>query len=306
MELRHLRYFMVVAEEENFHRAAERLFIAPSALSRQISDLEEELGFKLFDRIRRRIRLSEAGEIYRARVKTVLGDLDAAGRIAKHAASARAQTLAIGFFPIPISRDIIARSVRWLRAARPEINLTLTPLTPVPLLNALRDGTIDGAFLSNPPECEFARLKLMSHGFRLGVPDFHPLAERKSVRLRELADYPFIWAARSVSPYFDDQLLAACAAKGLRPQIQHELPNADLCLSYVAAGLGITVVGDFTEVGKDIQTVAIDDLDMQTTMYFLWRESRANEPLCQFIAGLRERYDPSPRLTDMPNVAPPV
>jgi len=289
MELRHLRYFIAVAEAENFHRAAERMFLVPSALSRQISDLETELGFQLFNRVRGRIRLSRPGEIYLARVKNILADLDAAGQTAKSAASTLAGTLAIGFFSISISRDVIANCVRWFRAEHPEITLALTPLTPLPLLEALREGAIDGAFLANPPASEFEQLRLMGRGWRLAVPDFHPLANRNSISLKDLAGQSFIWPMRSISPYFDDQLLKACADKGLRPQIKHELPNIDLCLSYVAAGLGICFVLDSMHVGRDVHLLEVNDLDLEVVLCFLWRSDRESSPLRKLIQGLRDR-----------------
>ena len=291
MELRHLRYFVAVAEAENFHRAAERLFLVPSALSRQISDLEKELGFQLFDRVRRSIRLSRPGEIYLARVRSILADLDAAAQTARSAASTLKGTLAIGFFSISISRNVIANCVRWFRAEHPEIMLALTPLTPVPLLEALRDGAIDGAFLANPPASEFEQLRLIGRGWQLAVPDFHPLASRSSISLKDLAGEPFIWPMRSISPYFDDQLLKACADKGLRPNIQHELPNIDLCLSYVAAGLGICFVLDSMHVGRDIHLLEVNDLDLEVVLYFLWRNDRESGPLRKLIQGLQERSE---------------
>src|SRR5262245_16368632 len=93
-----------------------------------------------------------------------------------------------------------------------------------------------------------------------------------------------------LSPYFDEQILAACAAKGLQPRIQHELPSTDLCLSYVAAGLGVTLVGDMTDVGENIRTIEFEDLDFVVTTCFLWQKERANDALIELVASLEKRY----------------
>jgi len=285
VELRQLKSFLMVAEMENFHHAAEKLSVVPSALSRQIKDLEEELRIALFDRVRGRLRLSVAGSIYREHVQALLNGLDQAGQAARNGAGQQAATLTIAFFSIPVAQKQILDFVRGFREMYPKVTLTLVPMTATLILQALKNGTIDGAFLPNPPENAFEEIKLRSWELRLAVPASHPLATMQEVKLQDLRREPMIWPSRSVSPYFDDQLMKACAAKGLRPNIVHELPSTELRLSYVVAGLGVAFVISTRIADEGIKLIRLADLDLEVSMHFLWRKTHCSSMLQNFMAG---------------------
>jgi DNA-binding transcriptional LysR family regulator len=157
MELRHLRYFLAVGEEQHYGRAARRLRVAQPALSRQIQDLEEEIGFKLFERLPRGVRLSAAGQLFLEDARRILQEVtDAAARAARAARVARGQsgTLRVGFTESTSWRGVVPRSIRRFREVQPDAELQLQPLPSLVQLEAIRSGRLDAGFVFNMPKTD--------------------------------------------------------------------------------------------------------------------------------------------------------
>jgi DNA-binding transcriptional LysR family regulator len=160
MELRHLRYFVAIGEEENYRRAAQRLNVAQTALSTQIQNLEAELGFKLFDRLPRGVKLSAAGKLFLADARRILRDVNEAASRAARVARGQSGTLRVGFTENASWRGVVPESLRRFRKRQPDAELQLTPATSLEQIEAIRSGRLDAGFVFNMLIRSWIRLPL--------------------------------------------------------------------------------------------------------------------------------------------------
>src|SRR5216684_7508090 len=154
MELRHLRYFVAIGEEENYRRAAQRLNVAQTALSTQIQDLEAELGFKLFDRLPRGVKLSAAGKLFLEDARRILQEVNEAAARAARVARGQSGTLRVGFSENASWRGVVPESFRRFREIQPDAELQLQPLPSMEQLEAIRSGRLDAGFVLNMPRAD--------------------------------------------------------------------------------------------------------------------------------------------------------
>src|SRR6266568_5818722 len=209
MELRHLRYFVAIGEEENYRRAAQRLNVAQTALSTQIQDLEAELGFKLFDRLPRGVKLSAAGRLFLEDARRILQQVSEAAARAARVARGQSGTLRVGFTENASWRGVVPDSFRRFREQQPDAELQLQPAPSLEQLDAIRSGSLDAGFLNFMPKAdsELDQLLVAMQHVELAVPKGHALLRMKNVRLRDLADAPFVWFPRREAPAFYDRLM---------------------------------------------------------------------------------------------------
>jgi DNA-binding transcriptional LysR family regulator len=242
MELRHLRYFLAVGEEQHYGRASRRLRVAQPALSRQIQDLEEEVGFKLFERLPRGVKLSAAGKLFLEDARRVLQEVNEAAARAARVARGRSGTLRIGFTENASWRGVVPDSFRRFREQQPDAELRLQPAPSLEQLEAIRSGRLDAGFLNFMPtaDLELDQLLVATQRVELAVPKRHPLTKLKKLHLRDLTDAPFVWFPRSANPAFYDRMMHACYRGGLKsPRIVQEGFNEATILSLVSTGLGV-------------------------------------------------------------------
>lgn len=243
MELRHLRYYITVAEECHFGRAAERLHIAQPPLSQQIKQLEAELGVTLLERSTRKVELTEAGRQYLQRAREVIAAVDAAGDEAARIASGELGRLAIGFTG-SATYELLPTMARSLRARLPGIELDLRGemLTPEQT-TALRDGVIDLGILRPPVNDPDLHLEVVRHeAMTAVVPTDHPLARQSAVRLSDLAGEPFISYPSHLRSVVMEVVVDSCQQAGFTPDIRHEVGETSTLVSFVAAELGVAMV----------------------------------------------------------------
>src|SRR6185436_8857205 len=203
MELRHLRYFVAVGEEQHYGRAARRLHVAQPALSRQVQDLESEIGFQLFDRLPRGVRLSAAGRSFLADARLILQQVSEATLRAERVARGLAGTLRVGFTESASWHGVVPDSFRQFRLGQPDAELQLSPLSSLDQLHALRSGRLDAGFIFNmQTDPELDQLKVASQQLMLAAPKGHPLTRLKRLRLRDLTDAEFVWFPRRQSPAY--------------------------------------------------------------------------------------------------------
>src|SRR5258708_7106762 len=216
MELRHLRYFVTVGEEQHYRRAARRLRVAQPALSRQIQDLEEELGFKLFERLPRGVRLNAAGKLFLEDARRVLQELSEAAVRAGRVASGRSGTLRVGFTENSSWRGVVPDSFRRYREKQPDAELQLQPEASLAQLEAIRSSRLDARFVNFMPESdpELDQLLVARQHVALAASKTHPLTRLKKLRLRDLTDAPFVWFPRRVNPAFCDRMMLECYRGG--------------------------------------------------------------------------------------------
>ena len=241
MELRHLRYFQALSEELNFSRAADRVHVVQSALSRQIAALEQELGVRLFDRTSRGVRLTVAGKALKERVDAILPKLDDALEITRLTASGELGRLEIGYIAAAMW-SILPPTLREHRLRHPQVLFRIRELPMAgEQLEPLLDGTLDVAFVR--PLARFRTLAfepLFREPLVAALPESHPLAARNAIELAELADEPFVLMSRTAYPEAHDLFAQACLDAGFTPRILDEgdSPNA---MRMVALGFGVAL-----------------------------------------------------------------
>jgi len=240
MELRHLRYFVAVAEHLSFGRAAERLHISQPPLSRQIRGLEEALGAALFSRTRRSVRLTAAGAALLPEARRLLRDADALQAGARQIASGQVGTLALGFISVA-AYNLLPELAPEFRRRHPGIRLALQEATSDVQLVALRQGELDVGLVLPPvdaPGLDYAPLlhDTLVAALPAGRGGKGPIAAAS------LRDEPFILFPRKVGSSLYDQIVGACQRAGFSPRVEQEAIQMQTIVSLVAAGMGVALV----------------------------------------------------------------
>jgi DNA-binding transcriptional LysR family regulator len=292
MELRHLRYFLAVGEDQHYGRASRRLGVAQPALSRQIQDLEKEIGFKLFDRLPRGVKLSAAGELFMGDARRILKEVGEATARAARVARGQSGTLRVGFAENASWHGVAPDSFRRFRGQQPDVDLQLHPASSLEQLDAIRSGGLDAGFVNFMPKADpdLDQLIVGRQYVELAAPKKHPVTRLKNLRLRDLTDAPFIWFPRRASPAFYDRLMHECYRGGLKsPRIVQEGLNEATILSLVSAGLGVGwVLGSAR--WRSPQTVAIlplVDLNIPVLLALAWRRDNTSPLLARFIEEVK-------------------
>jgi len=292
MELRHLRYFLAVGEEQHFGRAALRLHVAQPPLSRQIRDLEREIGFELFERLPRGVRLSAAGKELLADVRRILQDVADAGARAKRVAAGQSGTLKLGYVQSLSWTGVVPDALRQFRKNRPDVDLQLKPINTVEQVFAVRTGTLDGGFVyGEEGDPEFEHFRAGAFSLMLATPIEHPLTRLKRVRLRDLVDARFILFPRSARPLFFDRLMADCARGGLKaPHIVQEIADEAVMLGMVACGIGLTFLSSASQVRRppNVALLPVADLKTRLPFFLIWRKGNHSPLLAHFVAEVKE------------------
>jgi DNA-binding transcriptional LysR family regulator len=244
VELRHVRYFLSLAEERHFGRAATRVHVAQPALSQQIKQLERELGVELFRRTTRRVELTEAGRRFEEHARSVVASMERAHSDMAMVASGRAGRVAIGFIGTA-TYDVLPRVARTVRLELPDVELTLHgELLSPQLLADLSGGTYDLAVVRPDPvdRPDLDVRPLRSERLVAVLPAHHHLANRRRIALGALADEPFVMHPSGHRSSIHEQVLRACADAGFQPVNVLEVAETATLVVFVAAGLGVAVV----------------------------------------------------------------
>ena len=245
MELRHLRYFVAVAEEGHVTRAAERLGIQQPPLSQQIRALERELDVQLFHRKPRGVELTPAGRALFGEAKAIIDRAAEAVAATRRAARGEAGRIGLGFTSSASFHPFVPRAIRAFREAHPLVGLALEESGTTELVDALRAETLDAAFVRSPvgASADLVVRPLLEEPMVVALPSGHPLSVIGGMLpLADLAGETFILYRRPVGPGLHDAIIAACDRAGFSPKIGQEAPRMLSTLSLVAAGLGVTVV----------------------------------------------------------------
>jgi DNA-binding transcriptional LysR family regulator len=290
---KHFPFFLAVAEEQNLHRAAERLNIAQSALSRRISDLERELGDTiLFERQARGVAITEAGRVLAEDVRRILLDIEEAGRRVQRVARGDLGTLRIAFSEAMVRRPLLPAALRRFRAECPEVDLRATPLTSDAQRTRLRGGEIDIGFVIEEAgdREDFRSLRVGEDRFVLVVPADHPFADKPTIGLRELAKEPLILPARQVSPRLFGRMMGQFDARGISPQISVEVTAVDIAYGLVAAGMGLAIVTAARpdRAPIDIAIKELTDFDLPLPISMIWSREGEAPLIAKFVATVEE------------------
>ncbi|MDM8356749.1 LysR family transcriptional regulator [Pandoraea communis] len=244
MELRHLQYFIAVAEERHFTRAAARVGIQQPPLSLQIRQLETELGGPLFMRLPRDVVLTELGEAFLPEARQILERVARVKRRMQQISRGEAGQIRIGFAGATYFEPRIPAWIRDFRARCPDVQLHPQQSNTASLLTALLDEAIDVAFVRTPFEVPegIVSVPVVDEPMMVVLPLGHAMCARERVPLAALAQDEFILLPREISPALYDRMIAACEAAGFRPKLGQEAPQITSIVPMVAAGFGVSLV----------------------------------------------------------------
>lgn len=243
IDIRQLRYFVVVAEEEHVGRAAERLHISQSPLSRQIAQLEERLGLTLFERSQQRIRLTRDGQTFLAETRALLTHANRLESLGKRLGRGEEGGLCIGYIENAMHAGVLPNALRVLRGDRPNVHVALYNLSSAEQLEGLRQRSLDIALVSEPPTADDPDLlgfQVLDDPMLLALPEHHRLAQQASLSPEDLADQEWI----GVQPRQDanDEFVSACIRAGFTPDVRMQATEPFTALGLVASGLGIAMI----------------------------------------------------------------
>lgn len=242
MELRHLRYFSAVARELSFSRAAQQLHIAQPPLSRQIRQLEEELGAELFDRSSRPLRLTPAGQYFNGKAAQLLDQLAETCAATERIARGRLVWFSIGFVPSTLY-GVLPEVIRRFRAAQPEVEVGLSELTTLQQIDALKAGRIDVGFgRLRFDDARIAGEVIAQEAVVAALPAGHRLARHKRLSLAKLAQEPLLLYPAKPRPSYADQVLEMFRSRGLKPTVGLEANEMQTAIGLVVAGIGYALV----------------------------------------------------------------
>lgn len=244
MEFHQLRYFIAAAEDLSISAAAKRLHVTQPALSRQIAVLEAELGVALFDRIRKRIYLTDAGRFFLPKARQIVCDAETGAQQLREQFGKARRTLRLGFLT-PFLDDLVAPAVREFRQRHPKAQVSLFELPPRAQLDRLRNRELDAAILGNISEADrafFTIRTLSRHKMAAVLPEDHTLAKKKSVKLAALKNEPWVSLSDAFFPGRRDFLRSMCLQAGFEPQIVSEVDSLSLMLGAITAGEGVAVM----------------------------------------------------------------
>jgi len=281
-----------MGEEQHYGRAARQLHVAQPALSRQIQDLEGEIGFQLFERLPRGVKLNAAGMQFMEDAKRILQDVDEAAARAARVARGLSGTLRIGFTEDALWRGVVPKSFRRFRQMQPDAELQLRPLASLEQLEAVRAGRLDAGFVFNMPKAdlELEGLPVAINGFALAAPIGHPLTNLRELRLRDLTDAAFVWFPRRENPVLHDRMMEECVRGGLKsPRIVQEALDEATILSLVATGLGVGWVLGTARWRRPNGVVILSVVDMRVPMplALVWKKDNKSPLLARFVVNVR-------------------
>jgi DNA-binding transcriptional LysR family regulator len=289
MELRHLRYFVAVAETLHFGQAAARLEIAQPSLSHQIRQLEDELQTSLLRRTKRRVELTEAGRLFLAEAREIIARADRAAVIARRVGRTDAQRLrvAVGFC---MDHAEVAACVGDFNVTHDDIQIELRTMSVPAQLTALADGRLDVGFV-RPPIVDTALTSevLVREPVIVAFHPKHRFKSRRMVPLRALANEPFVFVVRDAVPVFHDFVLRMCREAGFVPNAPHEVDHLQMMLAMVAAGSGIALVPSGARHITQHRIVyrPLDPSEPALETHVAWRREDTSPVVAQFVDVVR-------------------
>lgn len=298
MELRTLRYFVTLAEELHFGRAARRLAITQPPLSLAIRALEQELGVVLFARTRRQVALTHAGATFLEQARAVLARAREAVQLAQAADRGDVGRLTIGYMSASIF-TLLPAVLREFGARHPRVRLDLRELTLPQQIAALQAGDIHAGFVRPPvADAELTAVSLLEEPLRVALPSGHPLAAARRVRARRLANEPFVMFQRAPGLVLHDLVLGFCLQQGFAPRVAQEASQSHAVVGLVSAGIGVALVPASAEAirlrGVEFRPLAEKSPPVGTCL--AWRRDDTSPALRGFVDTARRiaaRRDPA-------------
>ncbi|SPA30876.1 putative transcriptional regulatory protein, LysR family [Cupriavidus taiwanensis] len=277
LDIRQLHYFVAVAEEEHVGRAAERLHISQSPLSRQIAQLEEKLGLVLFERSQQRIRLTRDGRTFLAETRAFLTHGTRLESLARRLGRGDEGGLCIGYLEYAMHSGILPNALRELRHDRPAVHIALYNQQSATQLEGLRQRSLDIALVCEPPlpdDPDLEAAHVLNDPMLLALPEGHPLAGTEPLTPADLAAQKWIGVMHQETALRHDAFIAACARAGFTPTITMEATEPLAALGLVAAGLGVTTIQQSLrhQAPAGVVLHELSWLDYRTPLWAAWHK----------------------------------
>lgn len=310
LDIRQLHYFVAVAEDEHVGKAAERLHISQSPLSRQIAQLEDKLGLTLFERSQQRIRLTRDGRTFLAETQAFLAHAKRLEGLGQRLGCGDEGGLCIGYLENAVHSGVLPNALRSLRAERPAVHIALYNQQSSEQLEGLRQRSLDLALVCAPPspnDPDLQAAQVLSDPMLLAVPDDHPLAKARRFTPKDLAAQKWIGVMHQEGALHHDTFIAACAKSGFTPDITMEASEPLAALGLVAAGLGMTMIQQSLrhQAPPGVSLHEISWFNYRTSLWVAWhkinlrplvesfRKTLEGASALQMAAGLPVLKDPA-------------
>ncbi|SIS63804.1 LysR family transcriptional regulator [Paracoccus saliphilus] len=290
---RQLRYFLVLAEELHFGRAAQKLHISQPPLSASLKQLEQTLGFALMERSHKAVRLTPAGIVYAEHARRILGQLDAAEALAAQAAKQVAGKITIGFVPSMLFRRL-AETLREVQEAYPEIELRLHEMNTSRQVEALLAHRLDVGFVHSAPFPEaITEHVLGTERMLCCVPRDHPLAGRSRIRVSDLAGERVLIFAREFAPHFHDKIATLLQAADTEPFDGYRIQHWFTVVALVGQGMGISLVPQSLARSSfaNVRYIEIEEAVAEHRISLIWRDENLTDTTRHFIRFVTGQAD---------------
>jgi DNA-binding transcriptional LysR family regulator len=285
MELRHLHYFQAVAEELNYRKAAERLFISQPGLSRQIKQLEELLEVQLFERDKKHVELTVAGAYLKNEVDFVINHLESIKNQLKLIDAGKVGELRIGFLG-SASNQVLPDLLTKLNSEQPLITTSLEELSNSVQVEMIQKDKLDMGFvrLASVPE-ELVMKPVLRDSFSLVVPESHPIHDQDFKSVSQFSHESFILFSSDYSNYYYEQILSICMDSGFSPKIRHKSVHALTIFRLVENGLGVAIIPSSLKEGYDLKVrfMEIPGIPQFTELSVIWKPKNRNPALKQVL-----------------------
>ncbi|TDQ32375.1 LysR family transcriptional regulator [Zeaxanthinibacter enoshimensis] len=285
LELRHLRYFLMVAEELHFRKAAEKLYISQPGLSRQIRQLEELLGTSLLDRNKKKVSLTRAGEYLKEEVEFLLNHIEVTSRQLRLIGEGHSGEVRIGFLGSAM-QQVIPDLLVNLQQQYPDIRTSLEELSNNAQLNAIIKDRLDIGFvrLARVPEGLDIR-PVFEDSFSLVLPEDHWCSAEAFKNIGQFSDENFILFAQDYSPLYYDTVMSICEQEGFSPTVSHKSVHAQTIFKLVENGLGISIVPTSLQHGFNmgVKFIELKDIAQKAVLYVIWKKDNRNQALEQCL-----------------------
>ncbi|MBW4626347.1 MAG: LysR family transcriptional regulator [Brasilonema octagenarum HA4186-MV1] len=293
MELRHLRYFVAVAEELHFGRAAQRLHMTQQPLSQQIRQLEDELGVLLFERTKRRVQLTEPGKAFLVEARHILLKATEAVEIVRQVAQGESGRLKVGFSGFA-TYSVLPKALRIFRERFPRVELELEEMTTSAQVQALQEQQIHlGLMIPPTPDASLTLEPILKEPLVVILPETHPLATQPELALPMLANESFILVSRQLEPGYYDQCISLFQQAGFSPKVVQKASQKQTILGLVSAGMGVSLapasIRNIHRTGVVYITLNLSDAEVE--LVAVWRQDESLPVLRTFLEVMKEVVD---------------
>lgn len=287
MELRQLRYFLAIAEEESFRRASERLHVSQPPLSRQMRDMQVEMGVELFAPVGRGIRLTAAGKAFAERARNILASVDTAVDEARGIAQGRLGSVHIGFETGTTFMGAFLSLIAAFRKRTPGAGLQLSPMSSIEQWAALRSRKIDfGYGVYAPTDDVLGHLEMSRDRLGLLLSPEHPLARNRTLNLADIENEHILLQPRQLYPRLHADLITAARLRGVTPRVAAEVLDLEALMALVVIGDAVTFVSEkFWEPASQVSLLwrPVDDLDLYLSEFAVWRREDEGTPVVRAL-----------------------